>query len=150
MTSRSRILSSFTAAALLWTLVPPGSALAQAVVAIRAIRGTSMIGPEDVEVANESDAPGAFHDVDEVIGREAKVTLYPGRPILKGQIGAPAIVERNAMVKMIYADGSLNIVTDGRVLDRGGIGDLIRVMNLSSRQVVTGSVEPDGTIKVAR
>lgn len=71
-------------------------------------------------------------------------------PILKGQIGAPAIVERNQLVKMIYAEGPLNIATDGRTLDRGGPGDQIRVMNLSSRQVVTGSVAPNGTIRVAR
>lgn len=137
-------------AVLMAAALPVEFALAQAVVPIRAIRGAQVIGPEDVAIAEDKDAPGAYHDASAVVGQEAKVSLYPGRPILKGQIGAPAIVERNQLVKMIYAEGPLNIATDGRTLDRGGPGDQIRVMNLSSRQVVTGSVAPNGTIRVAR
>ena len=35
---------------------------------------------------------------------EAKVALYPGRPILASQLGAPALVERNAVVRMAYRE----------------------------------------------
>jgi flagellar basal body P-ring formation protein FlgA len=132
------------------TALPAEGVGAQSVVAVRPIRGANMIGPDDVSIAKDKDAPGAYHDLSEVVGMEAKVTLYPNRPILKGQIGSPAIVERNALVKMIYAEGPLNISTEGRVLDRGGVGDMVRVMNLSSRQIVTGEIESNGTIRVAR
>jgi flagellar basal body P-ring formation protein FlgA len=146
----SRMMTCLVLAALLGAAVPPAPAEAQAVVPVRAVRGTHMIGPDDVAIAEDTDAPGAYHDLSEVVGLEAKVTLYPGRPILKGQVGAPAIVERNQLVRMIYAEGPLNIKTEGRVLDRGGVGDTVRVMNLSSRQIVTGDIEPDGTVRVAR
>jgi flagellar basal body P-ring formation protein FlgA len=125
------------------------AALADAVVPIRAIRGQSVIGPEDVELA-DLDLPGALSDPGAVIGREARVTLYPGRPILKGQVGEPALVERNQIVRMTFAQGALSITADGRVLDRGGAGETVRVMNLNSRQVVTGAVTPDGSIEVVR
>lgn len=150
MTRFSRTTSGLVLTALLAAALPLEWAGAQAVVAVRGIRGTQMIGAEDVAIAEDKDAPGAYHDVSEVVGKEAKATLYPGRPILRGQLGPPAIVERNQLVKMIYAEGPLNISTEGRVLDRGGVGETIRVMNLSSRQVVTGEIEPDGTIRVAR
>lgn len=143
-------MTSVALVALMGAAVPLEFAQAQAVVPVRAIRGANMIGPEDVVVSEDKDAPGAYHDVENVVGQEAKVTLYPGRPILKGQIGTPAIIERNQLVKMIFAEGPLNIATEGRALDRGGVGETVRVMNLSSRQVVTGSVEPNGTIRVAR
>jgi flagellar basal body P-ring formation protein FlgA len=125
------------------------AALAGAVVPVRAIRGQSLIGPEDVELA-DLDAPGAIADPAAVVGREARVTLYPGRPILKGQVGAPALVERNQIVRMTFASGPLSISAEGRVLDRGGEGETVRVMNLSSRQVVSGEVTPDGSIEVVR
>jgi flagella basal body P-ring formation protein FlgA len=125
------------------------TALAGAVVPVRPIRGQSLIAAEDVEAA-DLDLPGAIEDPAAVVGREARVTLYPGRPILKGQVGAPALVDRNQLVRMSYSDGPLIITAEGRVLDRGGVGEIVRVMNLSSRQIVSGAVAADGSIEVVK
>jgi flagella basal body P-ring formation protein FlgA len=121
--------------------------LAQSVTAVRAIRSQSLIGADDVTL-DDATVPGGVAELAAVVGREARVTLYPGRPILGGQIGAPALVERNQIVRMHFAQGALSIVTDGRALDRAGVGELVRVMNLASRQIVTGSVAADGSIEV--
>ena len=94
--------------------------------------------------------PGAVGAIEDAVGQEAKVALYPGRPILESQLGAPALVERNAVVRMSYAGGPLRIVTEGRALDRAAAGEPVRVMNLASRQTVTGTVAPDGSIEVER
>jgi flagella basal body P-ring formation protein FlgA len=51
---------------------------------------------------------------------------------------------------MSYASGPLRIVTDGRALDRAGAGEFVRVMNLTSKQTVTGVVAADGSIEVGR
>jgi flagella basal body P-ring formation protein FlgA len=67
-----------------------------------------------------------------------------------GQIGPPALVERNSIVRMNYSRGPLRIVTDGRALDRAAVGETVRVMNLSSKQTVTGTVAPDGSIEVGQ
>ncbi|MCB1352115.1 MAG: flagellar basal body P-ring formation protein FlgA [Rhodobacteraceae bacterium] len=150
MTPAARLLLTFATAALAWAALPSEPPSAQAVVPVRAIRGTNIVGAEDVEIAKDKDLPGAIHALEDVVGQEAKVTLYPGRPILRGQVGAPALVERNAVVRMIYEQGPLNITADGRVLDRGGVGETVRVMNLSSRQIVAGTVEADGSVKVEK
>lgn len=126
-----------------------GAVLAQSVTPLRAIRSQSVIGPDDVTLAEET-VPGGVAEIAAVIGREARVTLYPGRPILSGQIGAPALVERNQVVRMHFAQGALNIVTEGRALERAGEGEMLRVMNMASRQIVTGSVAADGSIKVGQ
>jgi flagellar basal body P-ring formation protein FlgA len=39
-------------------------------------------------------------------------------------------------------------MADGRALGRAGIGDVVRVMNLGSRQTVSGLVLADGSIVV--
>ena len=41
-------------------------------------------------------------------------------------------------------------MTEGRAPDRGGVGEAVRVMNLTSRQIVSGTVAPDGSIKVGQ
>ena len=94
--------------------------------------------------------PGAIGALEDAVGLEAKVTLYPGRPILEGQVGPPALVQRNQTVRMNYVSGALAISAEGRALDRGGVGETIRVMNLGSKQIVTGDVAADGTIEVTK
>jgi flagella basal body P-ring formation protein FlgA len=122
---------------------------AQSVTAVRAIRSHSVLAADDLVLA-EASVPGAIAAIEDAVGREARVALYPGRPILAAQIGSPALVERNQLVRMTYAQGALSISTEGRALDRAGVGEPVRVMNLASRQVVTGAVAADGSIEVGR
>ena len=128
-------------------MLAAGAVLAQSVTPIRAIRSKTVLAPEDLALAEET-VPGAIAAIEDAVGLEAKVALYPGRPILLSQVGAPALVERNAVVRMSYMRGALRIVTEGRALDRAAAGEAVRVMNLASRQTVTGTVAPDGTIEV--
>jgi flagellar basal body P-ring formation protein FlgA len=124
-------------------------ALAGAVTPVRAIRAQSILDPADLAELDE-DVPGAFGAIEDAAGLEARVTLYPGRPILPTQVGPPALVERNQTVRMVFARGGLAITAEGRALDRGGVGEAVRVMNLSSRQIVSGAVTAEGSIEVGQ
>jgi flagella basal body P-ring formation protein FlgA len=126
-----------------------GAVFAQSVTPVRAIRSQTVLAAEDLALGEEA-VPGGIGSIDEAVGLEAKVALYPGRPVLASQLRAPALVERNAVVRMSYASGPLRIVTDGRALDRAGAGEFVRVMNLTSKQTVTGVVAADGSIEVGR
>jgi flagella basal body P-ring formation protein FlgA len=58
------------------------------------------------------------------------------------------VVDRNQIIPLAYAAGDLTILTEGRALARGGVGDVIEVMNLSSRNKVLGQIGPDGVVRV--
>jgi len=122
-------------------------AAAEMLVATRTIRGQTILGPGDVAVV-EGELPGTLIDPAEAIGQEARVNLYANRPIAAGDVGPPAIIERNQIVTLRYDSGPLTIAADARALDRAGIGDPLRVMNLASRKTVTGYVAPDGSVVV--
>ncbi len=115
---------------------------------VRVIRPQEIIAPEDVILRAGPPAGGVA--LDAVIGREARVALYPGRPIRVGDIAVPAVVERNQVVPLAYVRGALRIETEGRALARAGPGEYVRVMNLSSRATVTGRVTASGRIEVSR
>ena len=134
-------------AAILLTLGAP--ALADTVLAARTIRAQSIIGPGDV-VVKAVDIPGAATTPEAVIGLEARVSLYAGRPIRMGDVGKPALVDRNQIVPLIFEHNGLRITTEGRSLGRAGAGEVVRVMNMSSRNTVSGRVLPDGRIMVSR
>lgn len=131
---------------LLLTLVVP--ARAETVVAARTLRAQSVLGPDDVAVVDEV-VPGTASDPSEVMGLETRVTIYQGRPIRSVDLGAPAIVDRNQAVILMYAAGPLIITAEGRALGRGGAGDRVKVMNVASRTIVLGVVADDGSVRVA-
>jgi flagella basal body P-ring formation protein FlgA len=131
-------------ALLVFMAVPAG---AQVLVAAAPIRSATVITAAHIAMSEQLFA-GGISDTSLVIGQEARVNIYAGRPILLTEIGPPALVERNALVVLRYSTNLLSITTEGRALDRAGNGELVRVMNLSSRVVVRGRVRPDGEIEV--
>jgi flagella basal body P-ring formation protein FlgA len=120
---------------------------ADTLVATRTVRSHAIIAPDDNTIKDVV-VPGALTFPEEAIGQEARVVLYAGRPIRPGDIGPAVIVDRNQIVRLIYKSGSLQIIADGRSLGRGGEGDFIRVMNLSSRTTVSGIIAADGSVIV--
>lgn len=121
---------------------------AEFVVPLRTIRAHAIIAADDVALRGPQLANG-FARIEDVVGQEARVVLYPGRPVMPGDIGPPALVTRNQLVRMVFSSFGLQIATEARALDRGAVGDLVRVMNLSSRATVVGQIQSDGSIRVS-
>jgi flagella basal body P-ring formation protein FlgA len=118
------------------------------VFATRTIRAHAIIGPNDLTLKDVA-VSGGISEPDQVIGMEARVALYAGRPIRLGDIAPPAMIERNQIIPLIFTKAGITISTDGRALSRGGIGDRVRVMNMASRNTVIGVVQPDGSVNVS-
>ncbi|QQA42979.1 flagellar basal body P-ring formation chaperone FlgA [Pelagovum pacificum] len=132
--------------ALLLLLAPPAGA--DTLVATRTIRPFQLIAPGDLTLDGGSYS-GGTDDASSLIGLEARVAIYAGRPVRAADVGPPTIVERNQLVSLIYDGSGLRIATEGRALDRASEGDLIRVMNLSSRNTVTARIGTDGSAYVS-
>ncbi len=133
----------------LLALLMAGPAAADILVAARTIRPQAVITAGDL-ATQPGEMAGIARSPEEVLGQEARVAIYAGRPIQLSDVGPPAVVERNQLVPLVFEKAGLNISTEGRALDRAGVGELVRVMNLSSRTTVTGKVLADGSITVSR
>lgn len=127
------------------TLVSPLHA--ETLVATRLIRAAQVLDAGDV-VGSDLRVVGGATDMSQVIGMEARVAIYPGRPVRLSELGPAAVIERNDLVSLLFRRGALTIVTEGRALDRGAIGASVQVMNLSSRQAVQGVVQHGGLVDV--
>jgi flagella basal body P-ring formation protein FlgA len=84
-----------------------------------------------------------------LIGKIARRTLLPDRPIPLLAVDSPRVVGVNALVKIVFQEAGLTIVAYGAALQAGGVGDFIRVRNQDSGLVVTGRVQADGSVKVS-
>ena len=128
-------------------LLMPTALLAETVVATRTIRSHAIIGPNDVTIKPVENS-GSLSEIRDAVGKEARVILYAGRPIRPGDVGPVALIERNQIVPLVFISGNIKISTEARSLGRGGEGDFIRVMNLSSRTTITGEISADGSVTV--
>ncbi len=133
--------------AVLCILAAPISA--DTVVAARTLPAQTLIVAEDL-ILRDQNVPGSVEVPADIIGMEAKVAIYAGRPIRPGDVGFPAVVERNEIITLHYESSGLVISTEGRALGRAGPGEIIRVMNISSRSTVTALIGADGAGYVSR
>jgi len=120
---------------------------AETVVAARTIPAQTIIAPTDLAIA-DGILTGGETDPALFIGMEARVALYAGRPIRAADVGFPAIVERNQLIPLVYQNSGLLIRTEGRALGRAGAGEIVRVMNMASRNTVSARIGQDGTAYV--
>ena len=126
-----------------------GSSLsAETVVAARTIPALSLISAEDLLV-QDGDTLGGETDPLLFIGMETLVAVYAGRPLRVRDVGFPAIIERNQIIPLIYQSDGLTISTEGRSLARAGPGEIVRVMNLTSRSTVSAKIGSDGVAYVS-
>lgn len=121
---------------------------ADTIVAAKTVRAHTILTAADLAISTGFAGTG-ITDVNAVIGMEARVVLYAGRPILPQDLTAPARVRRNEIVPLTFRHSGLSISTSGRALDRGAVGDVIRVMNIGSRATLFGTVMPNGTVDVS-
>lgn len=125
--------------AVIISIFAAGPAFADSVVATRTIRAHTILTAQDLAV-QPVHVLGAFNDPAQLIGMETRAALYAGRPVRPGDVGPPAIIDRNQIIILVYATPGLTISTEARALGRGGIGDRLRVLNMSSRMTAYSGV----------
>jgi len=124
----------------------PAGAWAGGLGAAHTLPAGSVITAGDLRVI-DTDRPG-LTDPSAAIGMQTRITIYEGRPLHANILQAPRLVDRNQIVRLSFLRGGLRIDTEGRAMDDGAAGEMIRVMNIGSRSTVTAQVMPDGSLAV--
>ncbi|MGO4916786.1 flagellar basal body P-ring formation chaperone FlgA [Pseudogemmobacter sp. W21_MBD1_M6] len=134
---------------LLFAVSSPVVLHAETLIAARTVRSNTVLTADDVVVGQHS-VPGALKDAGSAIGLETRVVLYAGRSIRPEDIGPVTVIDRNQVISLVFKSNGLTILAEGRALGRGGVGDTLRVMNISSRTTVTGRIAENGHVLVGQ
>lgn len=124
-------------------------AAAEVLLAARTIPARTVLTELDL-MMGAGEVAGAATRPEEAVGLETRMPIYAGRPVVLATLGPAALIERNNPVLLRYISGRLVIETEGRALDRAAAGEVVRVMNLSSRLTVTGRAIAPGIVEVGR
>ena len=123
----------------------------QVVVSRRPLIRNQVLNAEDV-MLKEKDTSGLhkayYSDVDEVVGLRSKRTIDRGTTLHTGLLKRARLVKRGNRVEIVARLDGLDVRMRGVALADGGRGDRIRVRNLSSGRVVTGTIAANGLVQV--
>ena len=97
--------------------------------------------PRDQRGAEVGDpVHGQVSDPGQLIGSEARRALPPGRVLSERDLQAPRLVARGRTVQLVYRRPGLELQALGIAQADGALGELVRVVNLDSRQQLDGVV----------
>lgn len=83
-----------------------------------------------------------------LIGKVARQTLLPGRPIGTDAIREPHAVTQGQAALMVYQSGALTITGSAIALQSGAAGDVVSVRNVDSGRIIKGTIGADGAVHV--
>ena len=125
----------------------PLSLAADEITAARTLPAGTVLADADLVVAPTARVGLSPADA---VGKQLRIAVYQGRAIGAGHLTTPTLVSRNQLITLVYDSAALRIETEGRALGAGGEGDVIRVMNLSSRATLMARINADGSATVAQ
>lgn len=120
-----------------------------AVVALRPMKGKTLIAREDVKVARVelAEAAESFSSIDDVAGMVAKRPIPAGAVVKKGYVKEEAVIKRGEKVTVNIEGPSIKIRSIGVAAQDGHVGSVVRVRTSSGREVA-GEVMGPGEITV--
>lgn len=78
--------------------------------------------------------------VDELVGMTPARIVRGGMPVDRGDLNKPLLVNRGEMVTMRLNNGPIKVTATARAMERGTKGDIIKLMNVSSKRTVEAQI----------
>jgi len=88
--------------------------------------------------------------MNDLIGMTPRRMVQSDRPVRLADLEKPQIVEKGEIITLTLNEGPLSLTAKGRALDAGAKGDVIRVMNLSSKRTIEGLVSAPQRVEIAK
>lgn len=125
----------------------------QVPVLTRRIFPGDVIAPTDVDWqdvrADQTSSDTAATDA-QLIGMTPKRGVSTNQPVRLRDLQSPRIIDKGALVTITLATQSLSLTTQGKALQDGGRGDVIRVVNTQSNRIVEATVAGPNMVAVAK
>jgi len=120
------------------------------VVPVRNIARHEVISLEDLKIEERTGrtVPSNLATIDDLIGKRATRLLVAGTALTTSAAEPVPLVEVGDLVTMVVTSGSVTVTATGKVLQKGALGDIVAVENLSTRTKVYGVVLGSDLVRI--
>ena len=87
-------------------------------------------------------------DPNKLIGQTVRRPFGAEKPLTGADIEAPTLVKKGEHVLVTLKNGSLQLTLQGRALEDGGAGDVVRIINQASNKTIDGIVTGAQTVEI--
>ena len=84
----------------------------------------------------------------DLVGKAPRRSLRPGEPVHASDVEVPLVVHRGTLVTILLETSALRLSTEGKAMDDGGMGAVIRVANTKSSRVIDAVVTGPGFVTI--
>ncbi len=92
---------------------------------------------------------GTVTDPAEIVGKSLRRALRPGRQLRESDLRAPLMVTKNSLVTLRLETAQMRLTAQGRALENGGLGEVVRVVNTKSNTLIYARVAGPNSVVVA-
>jgi flagella basal body P-ring formation protein FlgA len=110
-----------------------------------------VVRPEDITTADyraDQVQAGGIMDPRELVGQTPRHPLRATQPLRASDLQVPVVIKRNELVLIVLERPGLYLTAEGRALEDGGKGTVIRVTNTQSKRTVDAVVLGSGQVAV--
>ena len=86
---------------------------------------------------------------DSTIGMQVRRQLRAGQALRVADLAKPDLVTRDQSVTLVYRTAGLYLTIRGKAMDGGAEGDVVSVMNLQTKRVISGVVSGRGEVSIS-
>jgi len=83
-----------------------------------------------------------------LVGMSPRRPVRAEKPVLSSELRQPVLVPKNSLVTIRLQTARMVLTTRGRAMEQGAKGDVIRVVNTASNQIISASVTASGIVVV--
>jgi flagella basal body P-ring formation protein FlgA len=117
----------------------------------REVRGGEIIAGTDIEIRDfpvSRTRSDTVNDLSSMIGKAPVRSIAPFRPVRENELASPAIMKKNAIVKVLYRAPGMEISISGQALTDGAKGDVIDIKNTTSKKIVRAMIEDASNVTI--
>jgi len=94
------------------------------------------------------DSGGIVASREAMLGKAARRVLPAGKPISINALADVTLVTKGVAARVRMEEHGLIISGFAMPLESGGVGAMIRLKNIDSNQIIVGTIQADGTVRV--
>lgn len=93
-------------------------------------------------------ARNTVRDVANLVGKSPRRPIRAGGAVLGNELREPILVPRNSLVTIRLQTARMILTVQGRAMEPGAMGSVIRVMNTKTSKIISASVTNSGAVEV--